>query len=391
MKILYILSSSSMQGGASKSFMIMLKKMRAMGVDSAVILPDTRGLYRELQTIGISVYTYTYRMAVYPPYHSIHDILMWIPRLCGRIWVNFTATKRLERLCHKIRPNIIHTNVSVIDIGYRAAQHLHIPHVWHIREYGDLDFHFHHYPTNACQLSRYRAKLSYTICITQDIQRYNKLNDTSSSRVIYNGILSDNSTKQGTTCKENFFLFAGRIEPAKGVYELLQAYYLYTQRVQVIWPLYIAGAICDKNYMQRLQTIISKQNLEKKVIFLGEIKDIGEWERNAQAVIVPSISEGFGRVMPETMYNKTLVIAHDTAGTKEQLDNGVRLTGEEIALRYRFKEELVQHLVDVSTSPNSQYQQVIERAYFTVSQLYTSEQHAKQVFQFYQDICSNNF
>ena len=390
MKVLYILSSTSTQGGASKSFMLMLEKLRALGVESAVVLPDTRGLYKDLQTIGVPAYAYTYRMATYPPSRSLHDLLLWIPRLCGRIVVNFTATKKVERLCHKIQPDIVHTNVSVIDIGFQAAQRLHIPHIWHIREYGALDFnYYYYYYYREQQLRKYRRSNSYTICITQDIQCYNRLNGVSSSRVIYNGILSDKPTIQNTINKENYFLFAGHIEPAKGVYELLQAYSAYTQRVQVVLPLYIAGAICNQNYMQHLQNIINKQHLDKQVIFLGEIKDIEQWERKAKAVVVPSISEGFGRVMPESMYNKTLVIAHDTAGTKEQLDNGLQLTGTEIALRYKTQNELVQHLIDVSNAPIIQYQPIIEQAYFTVTHLYTSEQNAQQVYQFYQDICSN--
>jgi len=90
--------------------------------------------------------------------------------------------------------------------------------------------------------------------------------------------------------------------------------------------------------------------------------------------------------MPEAMYNKTLVIAHNTAGTKEQLDNGVKLTGNEIALRYNTETELTQHLLTVSSVPLEQYSQMIERAYTTVSKLYTTEQNAQQVMQFYKDI-----
>ncbi len=389
MKVLYILSSTSTQGGASKSFMLMLEKLHAMGVEAAVIVPNTKGLYKDLQTLGIPVYAYTYRMAVYPPCHSMHDLLMWLPRLCGRIWVNFTATKKVERLCRKIQPDIIHTNVSVINIGFHAAQHLHIPHIWHIREYGALDFNYYYYYYKEQQLRKYRRPNSYTICITQDIQHYNKLNGVSSSRVIYNGILSDKPIVQNTESKKNYFLFAGHIEPCKGVYELLQAYSAYTQQVQMAFPLYIAGAATDKNYIHRLQTFINEQHLEKQVIFLDEIKDIEQWEQKAKAVVVPSLNEGFGRVMPEAMYNRTLVIAHDTAGTKEQLDNGLQLTGTEIALRYKTQKELIQHLVDVSNAPINQYQQMVEQAYFTVSKLYTTEQNAQQVYQFYQDICSN--
>lgn len=385
MRILYILSSTSTQGGASKSFMVMLDRLCTMGVETTVVLPNTQGLYQELQAKSVPVVAYTYRMAVYPPCNTIKDSLLWLPRLCGRLVVNHRATCQVEQLCKQIHPDIIHTNVSVIDIGYRAARHLHIPHVWHIREYGDIDFHLSYYPTRSCQLQRYQRFLSYTICITRDIQRHNRLTDNPHSRVIYNGILSTLTT-ESTNNKERFFLFAGHIEPAKGVYELLQAYAHYKQISTQIYPLYIAGAVCNNNYMVHLQNFINTYHLKEYVYFLGEIKNILTWEQRATTVIIPSINEGFGRVMPEAMYNKTLVIAHNTAGTKEQLDNGVKLTGNEIALRYNTETELTQHLLTVSSVPLEQYSQMIERAYTTVSKLYTTEQNAQQVMQFYKDI-----
>lgn len=382
-RVVYILSSTTTQGGASKSFMVMLDRLCTMGVEATVVLPDTHGLYQELQTKGISVVAYTYRMAVYPPCGNMQDFVLWLPRLCGRLIVNHIATRKVKQLCQRIHPDIIHTNVSVTDIGFRAARHLNLPHMWHIREYGDLDFHLYHYPTRTYQLHRYAH--SYTICITRDIQCHCGLKNTPMSRVIYNGVLSQAPTSQDVH-KEPFFLFAGHIEPAKGVYELLQAYSTYSKQAQCVLPLYIAGAVCNDHYMMQLQNFTKEHRIGNLVHFLGERKDIDDWEQRATAVIIPSINEGFGRVMPETMYAKTLVIAHNTAGTKEQLDNGLHLTGNEIALRYNTEEELVQHLVNVSSSPIEEYMPMIERAYTTVSQLYTTEQNALQVMQFYKDI-----
>ncbi len=387
MRILYILHSTSTQDGSSKSFMVMLKKLCAMGIEPIVIVPDTNGLYNDLQTLGIPVRVFLYRKAVYPPCCSTKDFFLWLPRLCGRVLVNNFATKQIIKLCTQIHPNIIHTNVSVVDIGFRAAQHLHIPHIWHIREYGDLDFHLYHYPVHSLQLQRYQKNMSYTICITRDIQHHNRLTDNPYSRVIYNGVLSTLAIN-ATNNKEPFFLFAGHIEPAKGVYELLQAYAHYTQISQQIYTLYIAGAVCNNDYITQLQKLIREQHIEKQVIFLGDRKDINDWEQRATAVIIPSINEGFGRVMPESMYTKTLVIAHNTAGTKEQLDNGLQLTGNEIALRYNTEKELVQHLICVSNSPLEKYMPMVERAYTTVEHLYTAEQNAQQVMQFYKDILS---
>lgn len=46
----------------------------------------------------------------------------------------------------------------------------------------------------------------------------------------------------------------------------------------------------------------------------------------ATALIVPSPFEAFGLITAEAMFNKCLVIGKDTAGTKEQFDNGQKNT-----------------------------------------------------------------
>jgi len=94
--------------------------------------------------------------------------------------------------------------------------------------------------------------------------------------------------------------------------------------------------------------------------------------------------------MPEAMFNRCLVIAHDTAGSKEQLDNGVQLTGREIALRFRTVDQLARHLLDVSSSMPDTYEEMTERSFLVVNQLYTTESTSNQVFQFYSEILGNH-
>jgi len=44
----YILNATTETGGASKSFIAMLKGLMTMGVKPTVVLPDTHGLYNTL-------------------------------------------------------------------------------------------------------------------------------------------------------------------------------------------------------------------------------------------------------------------------------------------------------------------------------------------------------
>ena len=106
----------------------------------------------------------------------------------------------------------------------------------------------------------------------------------------------------------------------------------------------------------------------------------------ARAIVIPSRHEGFGFCMPEAMLNGCLVIANNVGGTKEQLDNGLELEGQEIALRYETVEDLTRLLLEVSSHSKEDYIPYIERAYHTVNSLYSLKRHAAEVYSFYQEI-----
>ena len=111
---------------------------------------------------------------------------------------------------------------------------------------------------------------------------------------------------------------------------------------------------------------------------------------DARALIVPSRHEGFGLCMPEAMFNRCLVIAHDTAGTKEQLDNGVQLSGHEIDLRFSSVVQLAQHLLDVSSATPDTYKEMTQRSFLVVNQLYNTEATSNKTLQFYNEILGNH-
>ena len=84
-------------------------------------------------------------------------------------------TTNLEDVIKKFNPDIIHTNVSPITIGYRVAKELKIPHVWHIREYLDKDFKIKPFPS--MNSLKNKLKNSYSIAITKDVKNHFALDD----------------------------------------------------------------------------------------------------------------------------------------------------------------------------------------------------------------------
>ena len=69
-------------------------------------------------------------------------------------------------------------------------------------------------------------------------------------------------------------------------------------------------------------------------------------------LIVPSIFEGFGFITAEGMANGCVVLGRNTAGTKEQFDNGVKMTGKEIGVRFIDDNEMLQIKRNLSEKNN---------------------------------------
>jgi len=388
MKVVYVLNSTLSSGGATKSFYNMLKGLIAKGIEPLVVVPDGNDFCLTLQNQGIKTIILNYRQSIYPPVRNIKEFLFFIPKLIAKVVVNQIAVRKLCKEAKSFGAEMIHTNVSVVNIGMKAAKRLGIPHIAHIREYGDKDFNMHVIPSRSVYLKNFTKEKSYSICITKDISKYYHLDNQNNSKVIYNGVLSASDVIFDKN-KEKYFLFAGRLEEGKGIADLINTYGKMCCEKNGVFPLLIAGDTNDKNYLNSLHTLIWSMGYNYSnydIKFLGNRDDVLGLMSKAAAVIVPSHHEGFGRITAEAMFAGCLVIGKDIAGTKEQFDNGIVETGEEIGLRYQDETELIKHLCDVMDNGVEPYFPMIERAQKTVLSFYSTEKHIENVFDFYKNI-----
>ena len=388
MRIIYILNATDLYGGATKAVMHLIEGEIAKSIQPLFILPSDDGIAHTLRQKNMQYKVLTYRMSVYPPLQCAKDILLYIPRLVGRLTVNRIAAKQLYRIAKEFRADIIHTNTSVNTIGYDVARKLHIPHVWHIREYADLDFNFHYFPSRNHFLKKLKEDQSYTICITKDIQQYDKIHNWPASRVIYDGVLSK-SQSQFIIPKEPYFLYAGRLESGKGIEDLLQAYAVYAKQMEHPVPLWIAGDTHNADYKKKLESIVSSMDNTSLITFLGMREDILTLMQHTLALIVPSKAEGFGFITAEGMFSGALVIGRNTRGTKEQFDNGYTMCSEEIGLRYNTQDELIAHMVRVTQEGIEPFILMMKRGQTIVQTLYSIESHQQAVIELYNHIVNN--
>ncbi len=367
----------------------MMDGMTPYGVKPYIVVPDNDGVFDELNKRQIPTLAVNYRSSAYPHSKTLKQRLLFLLRLAARIIVNQRATKVVTAWIRENKIDIVHSNSSIIRIGFDAAQKAGIPHVYHIREYAD-QIGVRYFPTKLSFTNQLECSQSYSICITKAIQRhYRQDNKESMSRVIYDGVFSKIDVMPKCDTKD-YFLFAGRIQPAKGLDQLLNAYKLYVEKISNPLPLKVAGGSADEAYYRKQQRYVEENHLTDLVDFLGNRNDISELMVKARALIVSSPFEGFGFCMPEAMQQGCLVIGRNTSGTKEQLDNALTMTGKEIALRYETDQQLANLMTEITNHDFSFYDNYTRLAFYIVNQLYTKETNAKKIYALYNDILHRN-
>ncbi|QFT54616.1 glycosyltransferase family 1 protein [Microbulbifer sp. THAF38] len=114
-----------------------------------------------------------------------------------------------------------------------------------------------------------------------------------------------------------YFLFVGTIEPRKNLKRLLEAYSLYRERVTDPLPLKICGG---KGWgMPELKGKVQELDLEESVEILGYITDdqLPKLYREARALLIPSLYEGFGLPIVEAYSQGTPVLTANRGAMAE--------------------------------------------------------------------------
>jgi L-malate glycosyltransferase len=368
--------------GSSIALLNLLDGLADKEISPLIIMSKRGSLCSELEKRSIPYLVIPYYLSRYYKFgNPLINILSFIPLMCYLQLLNIIATYRIARAARSFNANIIHTNIGPLQIGYKAANKAGIPHVWHIREYQGGIFSMKPFPS----LTKFKEKLhsSYSIAISKGIYNYYSLSEK--AKVIYDGVLKSTQT-QFKADKKKYFLFVGQLQQSKGIEQLIDGYIEFAKHNSE-YELYLAGW-GKESYVSKLKAkIITSGNIDR-THFLGPRRDVFDLMSIASAVIVSSLSEGFGFVAAEAMFNGSLVIGYNATGTKEQIENGLERHKKDIALKYSNQKELVIAMEDIAKNGVEYYFPMIMRAQETASALYSQERHAAEVYDFYLDILS---
>jgi len=379
MKIVYILPSEGMYGD-NMAIMKIMPHLIKLGVEPFFVLPHERRS-EIINTLEKYEYPYILEPSTFPNYWTSYSSIRAILGRLKRIYlIRPKAYAKVLASVKTFNPKIIHTNSSTSLLGYKLAHDLSIPHLWHIREYGKLDHGWQYFPSKCSFIHKINSPLNYSVCITNSIYKY--FGSPSKGETIYDGVFDIDTVPNISEVDENYFLYVGRLSKPKGVETVIHAFLKFIENEQSYSRLKIAGT-GSLEYSQYLKDICDKHVEGSKVDFLGYRTDVYNLMTKAKAIIVASEFEAFGFITAEAMYNGCAVIAHNTGGTKMQLDNGVMYTGNEIGLRYNNSAELVERMRFLSTTNKKDIITMVKYAQKTVLHFYAANKSANQIFNKY--------
>lgn len=236
--------------------------------------------------------------------------LGWGIAFCCRPFLNYFSFIKLRKRINFNSICIIHSNSSSIDFGAYLHKKLHIPHVWHIREF----LVFNHFWTPIIRnLPQYITQNS-----NQVITVSNKLNEflqenakKTNVQTLYDGVYTPNEKKEiskSNTSNKLRLVCVGNLAPIKGQDFLLEAVCLLPLDILNDISIDFYGANIG-NFEQKLKTFARENSIEHIVSFKGFCNDIYDVLPNYDIAIQPSHSEGFSRVTAEYMFAGLCVIA----------------------------------------------------------------------------------
>lgn len=278
---------------------------------------------------------------------------------------------------------LVHSNSSVIDIGYYISKWKKVPHIWHIREFGRLDFNLINISSKRNTIKKY-YETDRIIAISESIKEMllelgNHLNVTK----VFNGVeISKKYDKHYFENNRTNFCIVGSVSTHKNQLEIIRACNLLKDRGYKAFSLTIIGD-GGRKYISLLNNFITENCLEDYVFFKGYCTNVDDTLKKMDVGIVSSLKEAFGRVTIEYMGNYLPVIGTNSGGTAELItdsENG-----------YLYESGNYEQLADIMEQFMGNYdliQKMGSKAREN-SLAYTAKENAQRIYSVYEETLIN--
>ncbi|SHG37591.1 Glycosyltransferase involved in cell wall bisynthesis [Fibrobacter sp. UWB8] len=315
-KVLFI-THDDMSGGSSKSLVDQIRFLRDNKlVDPIVITWKENSLTEYLRKKGIQSFALRFD---YTSVWTRNRLFHFVKRMYYRSFYNYFAYRKLKKQLNFSELSLVVSNSSVVDFGAYLHRKQRIPHIWYLREFGDLDFNIISYIRN---LPHYiDVNSDGIIAVSKAVaEHWQKRGVEKRIDVVYNGVCNASFSCEGQERGPIVNIcMCGRLCPAKGQTLALKSLTLLPKNIlkQIHLDFFGMGE-SEKD----LQTFVRLNTLEKNVSFKGYSENLERELDDYEVGLTLSIAEGFGRTTVEYMMHALFVIGTNTGGTPELLQYG---------------------------------------------------------------------
>lgn len=320
MNVLYVTHTTDLSG-ANRSMIQLIRELRqGYGVTPFVVFPKI-----DIE-LGISIKDVCLNENIAFLEHQVTNFkkkkpLSIIKRIYYIIFNTFYIL-HIYWLLRKRSFDLVHTNSSVNDTGAYLAKLFKCPHIWHLREYGDLDFGLYSLLGPKYEEFVYK-KADVFIAISKSIKNhFENVIDPFKIKLIYNGIKSEKGSMLSKHESEKLQLcMVGRVEENKNQLEALKAVAFLIKEKILAFHLTIIGR-GNEEYRMQLNRYIIENDLEAFVDIIGPRNDVPKILSCMDVGLMLSTSEAFGRVTIEFMMQNLAVVATKAGANEELIQDG---------------------------------------------------------------------
>ena len=374
--VLYICHAPDNLGGASLSLLNLINSVKD-SVNCQVVLGKEGVVSKCFRENGIECIIADFPYNIRNRNYFIHVITFPLKFMVYLIKTRLAILKIKQSLCGK-KIDIVHSNSSVFVFGDVLAKSLRAKHIWHFREFQDIDFNMRPF-LGMCDLKRRMHRSDALIAITKAVYDHWHLGEYPNSMYVWDAVRSAKDCAMQIN-KEKYFLFcAALLSKAKGVDCSLRAFGLSGMTKQG-FKLKIIGVCKSETLKSELSNITKYYNIEDSVEYLGYQANIKPYMEKATAFLMTSVNEGLGRVTIEAMFYGCLVVARHTGGTLEFLKNGYN------GLYFDNDEQLSKILIKVS---NKTPIEIINNALKFAIENFSEERYGVRIKRLYSSLFSD--
>lgn len=237
----------------------------------------------------------------------------------------------LDRLAEKTQCDVYLFNTPVLPFRFKPKKTVVIV----------QDFPYKHLPSKSIKESGWRKVIGWyhgrsmrradrlvavSDATKQDILRFYRIPEEKISVVHLGFKRICQVPEQNIDLPDHFFFFAGTVKERKNVMRIVQAFAAFRRRYSGPFAVVIGGKN-EGAYARKIQEYARSEGIEKDVMFLGYLNDgqLSYVYKHADALVFPSLVEGFGMPVVEAMDCGTPVITSNVGGPAETGADGAAI------------------------------------------------------------------